>query len=133
VKGCPNAVCRIVTPSWSHASESRASCRLSLPLALLEWPRFNPETLQATIWSLTVWYALSSSVLCPLLWYRGLPHIDASIAGLATSAMLVTALLVSAVALGEALNPLRIAGATLVVVAIVLGATEGGTQRRTFD
>jgi drug/metabolite transporter (DMT)-like permease len=47
--------------------------------------------------------------------------------------MPVTALLVSAVALGEALNPLRIAGATLVVVAIVLGATEGGTQRRTFD
>jgi drug/metabolite transporter (DMT)-like permease len=74
------------------------------------------------IWLLGTWYALSASVFCLWLWYGGLPHVETWLAGLATAAMPVTALATSALYLGEAIGPGRLAGAALVISGIVLGA-----------
>jgi drug/metabolite transporter (DMT)-like permease len=74
------------------------------------------------VWVLGTWYALAASVLCLWLWYSGLPHVETWLAGLATAAMPVVALAMSALYLGESIGPARLAGAALVIAGIVLGA-----------
>jgi drug/metabolite transporter (DMT)-like permease len=76
----------------------------------------------AGTWLLGLWYALASSVVCLWLWYRGLPHVETWLAGLATAAVPVAALAVSALYLDEAIGLSRLAGAALVIAAIALGA-----------
>ena len=95
---------------------------LSLPLALVELPAFDPRTVSPGMWLLATWYAVSASVLCLWLWYRGLPQVETWLAGLATAAIPVAALATAALYLGEAIGPARLAGAGLVTGAIVLGA-----------
>ena len=53
---------------------------------------------------------------------RGLPYVETWLAGLATAAMPVAALAMSALYLGETIGPARLAGAALVIAGIVLGA-----------
>jgi drug/metabolite transporter (DMT)-like permease len=95
---------------------------LSLPLALPQMPGFVLSAVRPEMWALGTWYALSSSVLCLWLWYRGLPHVPTWLAGLATAAVPVAALAASAIYLGEAPGTVQLAGAALVIAAIALGA-----------
>jgi drug/metabolite transporter (DMT)-like permease len=95
---------------------------LSIPLALPQLPAFVPASVPAATWALGLWYALASSVVCLWLWYRGLPHVETWLAGLATAAVPVAALAVSALYLNEAIGLPRLAGAGLVIAAIALGA-----------
>lgn len=95
---------------------------LSLPLLGLEAQAFDAAALTPLQWLQAVWYVLSASVLCLWLWYRGLPHLPTWLAGVATSALPVAALALSAVLLDESIGPARLAGAALVVAGIALGA-----------
>jgi len=95
---------------------------LSIPLALPQLPAFEPATVAAGTWALGLWYTLTSSVVCLWLWYRGLPYVETWLAGLATAAVPVAALAVSALYLGEAIGWPRITGAALVIAAIAFGA-----------
>jgi drug/metabolite transporter (DMT)-like permease len=83
--------------------------------------RFDPHTVPIE----TCCSALgmrSPSVFCLWLWYAGLPHAETCLAGLANAGMPVAALATSALYLGECLGFARVAGAVLVIFAIVLGA-----------
>jgi drug/metabolite transporter (DMT)-like permease len=95
---------------------------LSVPLALMELPAFALTSVSAGTWALGTWYALAASVICLWLWYRGLPYVETWLAGLATAAIPVAALATSALYLGEPIGPARLAGAALVIAAIILGA-----------
>jgi len=95
---------------------------LSVPLALPQLPAFDPASVRAEMWLLGTWYALAASVICLWLWYRGLPYVETWLAGLATAAVPVAALAVSALYLGEVIGLPKLAGAALVIAAIVLGA-----------
>jgi drug/metabolite transporter (DMT)-like permease len=95
---------------------------MAIPLALLDAPTFDVRSVTPQMWALGTWYALSASVLCLWLWYSGLPYVETWLAGLATAAMPVVALAMSAVYLGEPIGPARLAGAALVIAGIVLGA-----------
>jgi drug/metabolite transporter (DMT)-like permease len=95
---------------------------LSIPLALPQLPAFDPAAIAAATWALGLWYALTASVVCLWLWYRGLPHVETWLAGLATAAVPVAALAVSALWLGETVGWPRLAGAALVIAAIAFGA-----------
>jgi drug/metabolite transporter (DMT)-like permease len=95
---------------------------LSIPLALPQLPAFEPAAVAAGTWALGLWYTLTSSVVCLWLWYRGLPYVETWLAGLATAAVPVAALAVSALYLGETLGWPRLAGAALVIAAIAFGA-----------
>jgi drug/metabolite transporter (DMT)-like permease len=95
---------------------------LSLPLALPQMPGFTPLAVRPEMWALGTWYAVSSSVLCLWLWYRGLPYVPTWLAGLTTAAVPVTALVSAALYLGEVPGTAQLAGAGLVIAAIALGA-----------
>jgi drug/metabolite transporter (DMT)-like permease len=99
-----------------------AGLLLALPLALLDVPAFDVRSVPIEMWLLGVWYALSASVFALWLWYAGLPHVETWLAGLATASMPVSALAVSGLYLGEPIGTARVAGASLVIAAIVLGA-----------
>jgi drug/metabolite transporter (DMT)-like permease len=101
---------------------------LAVPLALPQLPAFDPTSIAAGTWALATWYALSSSVVCLWLWYRGLPHVETWLAGLATAAVPVAALAVSALYLGETIGLPRLAGAALVIAAIAFGALAPGRK-----
>jgi drug/metabolite transporter (DMT)-like permease len=74
------------------------------------------------MWLLATWYALSASVFCLWLWYRGLPDVETWLAGLTTAAVPVTALAAAALVLAETLDAWKLAGGALVLAAIVLAA-----------
>jgi drug/metabolite transporter (DMT)-like permease len=95
---------------------------LSIPLALVDLGSLDLAAIRPGMWLLGTWYALSASVFCLWLWYRGLPHVETWLAGLATAAIPVAALATSALYLGETIAPAKLAGAALVIAAIVLGA-----------
>jgi drug/metabolite transporter (DMT)-like permease len=95
---------------------------VSLPLALMELPAFDPASVEPQMWALGIWYSLAASVICLWLWYRGLPYVETWLAGLATAAIPVAALATSALYLGETIGPVKLAGAALVIAGIVLGA-----------
>jgi drug/metabolite transporter (DMT)-like permease len=99
------------------------------PLAVLELP-FDIGAISASTWMLASWYALSASVFCLWLWYRGLPHVETWLAGLTTAAIPVTALLAAILFLAEAVDGWKLAGGALVLAAIVLGALARPPQAR---
>jgi drug/metabolite transporter (DMT)-like permease len=112
--------------------------RLSLAVALISlafclipaWPALAAldfNGIQANTWALFIWYTLAASVLGTYLWCRGVAHVETWAAGLATAAVPVSALAVSAAYLGETITPPQVAGAALVVSAITAGTL---AQRR---
>jgi drug/metabolite transporter (DMT)-like permease len=103
---------------------------LSVPLVLIDAPGFDPRSVALGTWLLGLWYALAASVFCLWLWYRGLPHVETWLAGLATAAIPVAALAMSALFLGEAIGAAKFAGAALVIAAIALGALSQPSPRR---
>lgn len=102
---------------------------ISLPLAAGEVWSFDWTRVPLSIWLLGTWHALAASVICLWLWYRGLPHVETWLAGLATAAIPVTALATAALFLGETIGGWRLAGAALVIAGIVLGALSPGRKR----
>lgn len=106
-----------------------AGLMLAAPLALAWTPDFDPRSIAPETWLLGTWYALAASVFCLWLWYRGLPHVETWLAGLATAAIPVAALATSALYLREPISAARLAGAALVIAAIALGAMSGPTGR----
>ena len=93
----------------------RAAARFNLPFEIAAVPR--------SIW-LNTWYALSASVFCLWVWYRGLPEVKAWLAGLTTAAIPVTALAGSTLLLAGRIEAWRLTGGGLVLAAIVLGVSQ---------
>ena len=102
---------------------SLASFAVCLPFGIGPLLRLTPSDIDGAIWLAFTWYAISASVLCTALWYRGAAHVEPWLAGLATAAVPVAAIAVSSLALGEPISPRQIAGAALVVLAIAIGST----------
>ncbi len=101
---------------------SAASLLLSLPLLAISGGWSGLTTLSPGTLLLAIWYGLSASVFCTILWYRGARETPAWLAGLATTALPLTAIAVSALWLGERLTLWQAVGAALVTAAIVMGA-----------
>lgn len=99
-----------------------AGLAITLPLALPGLPAIDLLAFRPALWGWGLYYVLTSSVVCLLLWYRGIPHVETWLAGLATAAIPIAALAVAAAVLGEPIGPIRLAGAALVIAGIVLGA-----------
>ncbi|HXF53454.1 MAG TPA: DMT family transporter [Hyphomicrobiaceae bacterium] len=101
---------------------SVVSLLASVPFAATALLDFDWTSVSPGIWALATWYALSASALCTILWYRGAARVETWMAGLATAALPVSALAVSALFLGEEIGIVRMLGAAFVISAIALGA-----------
>ena len=95
---------------------------LSAPLATGDLSNLDTATLTPLIWLLATWYVLTAGVFVLLLWYRGLPFVDTWLAGVAMSAIPVTAFVTSTLFLDESFGFGQIAGAIVVIVAIIVAA-----------
>ena len=80
-------------------------------------------------WALFGWYTLTASALCTVLWYLGVGRVETWAAGLATAAVPVSALAVSALWLGETISLVQLLGAGLIVAAITAGTLQGPVTR----
>lgn len=101
---------------------------LSLPPALLELanppvPARSPSALLAV-----AWYALGPTALGYWLWYRGAARLTSAQAAPFTALAPPTALLLSALLLGERLHAAQLAGMALVAAAVL-----AGIERATHD
>lgn len=123
-------VARVYRPVRLSLGVSLAGLALSLPLAVPQVMAGTAVAGSSGTWALAIWYALTSSVLCTILWYRGAPHVETWMAGLATAALPIAAIAVSGLYLGESIGVSRLAGAALVIAGIVVGAVAGGRGSR---
>lgn len=115
-----------VSPIALSLAVSATSLLLALPLILIELYHVGIAAyvqIPVTTWLAAAWYALTASVFCTVLWYAGVGRVEAWQAGLATTAIPVTAIAVAAILLGEVLTSVQAAGAVLVIAAITMGAT----------
>lgn len=103
---------------------------LVLPPTLVEAWSFSPGDIAWTIWLLPVFYALTSSVLALILWYRGLASVPASEAAIFTSTFPISAVAVSILFLGETPQWVHAVGLGCVLAAIVITARGQGQEAR---
>ncbi len=114
-----------VGPMRLSLAVALVSLGVCAPFGLGGVVRLEASAVSPHMWALLVWYALTASVLCTVLWYRGVGHVERWAAGLATAAVPVAALSVSAVVLGERISAAQMAGGALVIGAIVVGTLAG--------
>lgn len=98
-----------------------------LPLLASPTVWFDPRSLSWETWILIGWYTVTASILSTVLWYMGVSLVPGWVAGLATTALPLTALAVSAAYLGETISQAQMAGAALVILSLCLGSL---AQRR---
>jgi drug/metabolite transporter (DMT)-like permease len=96
------------------------------PFAAAELPGFDLAGVPLAVWLLPSFYALTSSVLALILWYRGLAKVPASEAAIFTSTFPISTLAVSILFLGEEPQWAHGMGLACVLTAIVLGARGQG-------
>lgn len=94
---------------------------LVAPFAAADFMRFSPAAVPWAIWLLPIFYALTSSVVALILWYRGLAKVPASEAAIFTSTFPISAVAVSFIFLGEQPQWPHAAGFACVLAAIYLG------------
>jgi drug/metabolite transporter (DMT)-like permease len=90
------------------------------PFALVDAARIDLASVSWTSWASAVYYGVFPSVVSFLLFYSAIRRIEAAKAGIFTSLMPLTAIVLSIAMLGESLSTAVIAGATLVFAAIAL-------------
>lgn len=122
------SVSRKMRPLRLALAVSLVSLAACLPFGATGLARLEIGQVPLQVWGMLAWYALTASVLCTVLWYRGAAHVEPWAAGLATAVLPVAAMAVSVAVLGEPLTGAQLAGAVLVVGAIVAGML---AQRRT--
>ncbi len=98
---------------------------LVAPFATHDLATFSPASVPWAIWLLPIFYALTSSALALVLWYRGLAVVPASEAAIFTSTFPISALAVSIIFLGEQPQWAHAMGLACVLSAIMLATRPG--------
>jgi len=99
------------------------SAVMSLPLALRDLQGFRLPQVDLVGWVSVIYYGAVATNIAYILWGRGSLRISATMTGLATAALPVTALALSAIVLGERLGPVHLLGCAAVIAGIIIGRT----------
>lgn len=95
-----------------------------LPLGIYE--AFTlPLPSSPSAWLSVAYYGVVVTVLAYLFWFAGIVRVPASTAGVFTAVMPVSALLLSALVLGQRIDPAHVAGCALVLLSIALLSLPG--------
>ena len=97
------------------------SALMVLPFAALELRGFALSQIDTVGWLSVVYYGAVATVIAYVLWGHGALRISANKTGIATAALPVSALALSAFVLGEQLAPVTLAGCAAVIAGIILG------------
>jgi drug/metabolite transporter (DMT)-like permease len=97
------------------------SAVMLLPFALLDLRGFDPSEVGAAGWISVAYYGAVATVIAYILWGDGALRIPANRTGIATAAMPVSALVLSALLLREPIGIVHIVGCAAVVAGIVIG------------
>lgn len=89
---------------------------------------FDIGAIPASAWAAMCYMGAVPGALAVLLWFYGLRHVPASIAGAFTGVMPITAVLSAWLVLGEAIRWPHLAGMALIVLGIVLVAGSRGRR-----
>jgi drug/metabolite transporter (DMT)-like permease len=104
------------------------SAVMMLPLALRDLAGFDLAGIGVVGWLSVIYYGAVATVIAYILWGDGALRITANGTGIATSALPVSALVLSALVLGEPLRLPHVAGCAAVIAGILVGRRrrEGG-------
>ena len=119
-----------VSPLGAATAVSLAGLVLFLPGALVQAVGFDFGSVTGPVWGVLAYYGLCVSVLAYLFWFRGIVEVSGQAAGVFTGIMPVSALVLSALVLGEPLGWEHFAGLGLVLVAICLTSIKPDKSRK---
>jgi drug/metabolite transporter (DMT)-like permease len=96
------------------------SAVILLPFAILDLRAFRLQAIDLAGWISVLYYGAVATVIAYILWGDGALRIPASRTGIASAALSVSALVLSALILGERLDAVLVTGCSLVVAGIVI-------------
>lgn len=117
-------VSRTATPVVVAFLAAALSLPLFLPLAAMEWQRFEPATIGWPGWAAMMWYGAGTLALGTWLWYSGIVKTQGSIAAAFMGLMPVSALVLSYVLLGESFAWAHLLGFGTVFAGVLLMSWE---------
>ena len=97
------------------------SAVMMLPFAVLDLRGFPLARIDAVGWISVIYYGAVATVIAYILWGHGALRIPAHKTGIATAALPVAAVVLSALVLGEPLGPRHLVGCAAVITGIILG------------
>jgi len=97
------------------------SALMILPFALLDLRGFRLHQIEIVGWVSVIYYGAVATVIAYILWGHGALCIPATRTGIATAALPVSALVLSALILSEPLHPIHVFGCAAVVAGILIG------------
>jgi drug/metabolite transporter (DMT)-like permease len=97
------------------------SAVMLLPFSLVELRGFSLSSIDAVGWAAVIYYGAFATVIAYILWGHGALLMPANRTGIATAAMPVSALALSALVLGEKPGPAALVGCVAVMAGIVIG------------
>lgn len=103
---------------------------LFAPFAVADALGQGLSSLTPGAWLLIGWYGAGISVAAYLFWFRGVVATPAHVAGVFTGILPLSAVGLSALALGESVGPAQAAGCAAVVAGIALVSRRPGSGRR---
>ncbi|MBI3444827.1 MAG: DMT family transporter [Magnetospirillum sp.] len=93
---------------------------MSLPMALTEISALDPAGVPSSAWLAVLWHAAIPTIGGFVLWYAGAARLGGAEAAVTTALMPVSAVLLSALLLGETIGGHHLLGIGLVVAAITI-------------
>ena len=90
---------------------------------------FSLDRIEPVGWASVVYYGAVATNIAYVLWGRGALRISATMTGLATAALPVTAIVLSALVLGEHLGLIHVLGAAAVIAGILIGRRRPRARR----
>jgi drug/metabolite transporter (DMT)-like permease len=111
---------RKITPLMISSLTSFFSALLFLPFMIIDLNKFNLFSISYKGFLLIIYYAIFVTVISFLLWFDSLKTISISTAGVFTSLIPLTSIVLGFVILKESLNLNQIIGAIFILISIVM-------------
>jgi len=103
---------------------SALSLPIFLPLAIWQWPGFDPAAVTAGQWLALGWYGAATLALGSWLWYSAIARVEGVVAAAFMGVMPVSALVLSYILLGERFAWAHLAGFAIVFAGVLLMSRE---------
>lgn len=109
-----------VTPLLTATAVSIIGLILFLPFSIYDAMNFDFSTLTILDWLYILYFGLFVTVIAFLLWFQGVSKVSASTAGVFSSVMPVSAVILSSIILKEEITITNLLGITCILLAILI-------------